>query len=208
MTAQFIEGIKLSERERSLLIEQMKKSGAADKRKHPRVVVEGSFALLCTMEFPGGSSAHFRVFPWDISKGGLAFFHRAYIYSGTKCTFTGNTIDGQPMSFKGDVVRCNHVAGTVHTVGVKLEMEIDPEVFVGEAAVNAVAAAQPQPPYQAEAEDCMKSIANHARELAKLAEGRAPVESIKKLLVALVQEVSNITPSTTPPTSSSSAHGH
>lgn len=187
MPAQYIEGIKLSERERAVLIDQMKKSGAADKRKHPRLVVEGGFSLLCLMEFPGGSSAQFRIYPWDISKGGLAFFHRAYIYQGTKCTFTGNTIDGQPTSFKGDVVRCSHVSGTVHTVGVKLEMEIDPEVFLGESGA---AGAAPAATGEKDA-DWWSHIATHAKELQKLADTHASAEVIKKQIVALVQEANN-----------------
>lgn len=193
MPAQYIEGIKLSERERSVLIEQMRKSGAADKRKHARQVVEGSFALLCTMEFPGGSSAQFRVYPWDISKGGLGFFHRAYIYQGTKCTFTGNTIDGQPTSFKGEVVRCSHVSGTVHTVGVKFEMELDPEVFLGDTTSGTPATSGGGGSVDKDS-DWWGHIAAHARELQKLAETRASSDAIKKQIVALVQEANNSSP--------------
>jgi hypothetical protein len=139
ITTKFIDAIQLSERERTSLVRTMEQAGTCERRKHPRVMVEGRFSICVQLEYPGGSSGNFRVQPWDLSRGGLGFFHRAYIHPGTRCTFTGNTIDGQPVSIKGEVVRCMHVAGMVHTVGCKFEMEIDPEIFVGENAAMTIA---------------------------------------------------------------------
>ena len=102
----YIEGMRLSERERTVLIELMKKSGVTDRRKSPRIVVEGNFSVLLTMDAPGGSTAYFKIYPWDLSRGGVGFFHRAFVYPGTRCTFIGRTFEGKPLTIKGEVVRC------------------------------------------------------------------------------------------------------
>lgn len=179
----YIEGMKLTERERAMLIELMKKTGIAERRRHPRLVVEGGLALLCTMDFPGGSSAHFRIYPWDISKSGLGFFHRAYLYPGTKCTFTGKTFDHQPFSIKGDVALCAHVSGNVHTVGVKLEFEIDPEMLLGESAMSTA------PTPTASPADVPKNwwaqIVADSEELCRLAREQADEEAIRKKIDGL-----------------------
>src|SRR6476659_6715790 len=93
--------------------------------------VEGIFSVLVTMESAGGSTTCFKIYPWDLSKNGLGFFHRAFVYPGTKGVFTGLTFCGQPFTIKGDVVRCTHVSGNVHAVGTKLESDVNPEDLLG-----------------------------------------------------------------------------
>lgn len=141
LAAGYSEGLRPTERERAALLRAMEKDKNFEKRKFPRMMLEGRFSVLLQLEYLGGSTGSFRVYPWDLSKGGLGFFHRAYVHPGTKCTINGAMSDGQPICMKGEVVRCEHVSGTVHTVGVKFEMEIDPEVFLGEGAF-----ATPTPP--------------------------------------------------------------
>lgn len=200
--ASFIEGMRLTERERAVLIELMKKTGIAERRRHPRLVIEGGLSLLCTMDFPGGSSARFRIYPWDISKSGIGFFHRAYLYPGTKCTFTGQTYDQQPFSIKGDVMACSHVSGSVHTVGVKLEFEIDPEMLLGETAASTAltpAASPADIPH-----DWWSQLALQSDELGKLARDRAGEELIRKK-VATINEVSAESPGSVKPDLASKA---
>lgn len=185
----YIEGMRLTERERAVLIELMKKTGIAERRRHPRMVIEGGLSFLCTMDFPGGSSAHFKIYPWDVSKSGLGFFHRAYLYPGTKCTFTGQTYDHQPFSVKGDVTTCSHVSGNVHTVGVKLEFEIDPEMLLGEAAASAAPTPSASPADVPK--DWWSQLALHSEDLARLARERAHEEVIRKKVTSLTDLVAS-----------------
>jgi hypothetical protein len=144
LAAGYTEGLRPSERERSALLRAMEKDKNFEKRRFPRTMLEGKFSILIVLEYLGGSAGYFRVYPWDLSRGGLGFFHRAFVHPGTKCTINGNTTDHQPISLKGEVVRCEHVAGTVHTVGIKFEMEIDPEIFLGEGAFGTPVPPPPQ----------------------------------------------------------------
>jgi hypothetical protein len=191
MAAEYLEGMRLTERERAFLVDQLRKAGAADRRKQPRSIAEGSLVLMLTMEYPGGSSAHFKVYPWDLTRHGLAFFHRAYVYPGTRCAFTADTFDHQPISFAGEVVACAHVSGSVHTVGVKFEMDIDPEVFLGEQAA-AMLAAQAPPPSPERAEDWLKTVGEIAAEIGRMAKEKSAPEPLRKRAMALVQHLSSV----------------
>ncbi len=183
-SGKYVEGMRLTERERSLLIEQMKKSGVSDRRKSPRAIVEGSFSVLLTMESPGGSATHFKIYPWDLAKGGVGFFHRSFVYPGTKCTFTGLTFAGQPFTVKGEVARCSHVSGNVHAVGTKLESEIDPDALLGANCGDGANLGVPR------VEDWWTRLGSLSADLAKLAREKAAPETIRKHIGAIAQHAS------------------
>lgn len=145
LTPGYSEGLRPTERERAALLRAMERDKNFEKRKFPRMMLEGKFSVLAQLEYLGGSTGSFRVYPWDLSNCGLGFFHRAYVHPGTKCTINGITTDGQPVTLKGEVARCEHVSGTVHTVGIKFEMDVDPEIFLGEGAFTPSTSSTPQP---------------------------------------------------------------
>jgi hypothetical protein len=209
--AKYMEGLRLPERDRAHMIEQIKKSGMADRRKSPRVVVEGSFSVLLTMDAPGGSTSHFRIYPWDLSRGGVGFFHRSFVYPGTRCTFAGLTFDGQPFSIKGEVVRCSHVSGNVHAVGTKLEAEIDPEQILGPLDAGVSGSAGDGSSVQ----DWWSKVGASAAAISKLAREKAPVDAIRKAGAVLAEHLAadpatpaNATPADAPAPAAKSAAGH
>ena len=175
ISSKYVEGLRLSERDRTALLEQMKKSGLADRRKSPRVVIEGTFSVLLTMEALGGSPCFFRIYPWDLSRGGLGYFHRSFVYPGTRCTFTGLTFDGEPFTIKGEVVRCAHVSGNVHAVGTKLDAEIEPEHFLGSGTYS-------NAPHVA---DWWSQTVTHAAAISKLGREHAPAEAVRRAAALL-----------------------
>ncbi len=182
ISAKYVDGLRPTERERAVLIELMKKSGVAERRKSPRIVIEGTFSVLLTMDAPGGSTTHFRIFPWDLSRGGVGFFHRSFVYPGTRCSFIGLTFDGEPFTIKGEVVRCSHVSGSVHAVGTKLDAEIDPERYLGSAAVGA-------PGDAGRGQDWWTQVVARAAALSKLGREKAPAETIRKAAELLTQHL-------------------
>jgi hypothetical protein len=179
ISSKYVEGLRLSERDRAILIEQMKKSGLADRRKSPRIVVEGTFSVLLTMEAIGGSPAFYRIYPWDLSRSGVGFFHRSFVYPGTRCSFTGLTFDGEPFTLKGDVVRCAHVSGNVHAVGTRLDAEIEPERFLGSSTPG-------DAPHVA---DWWSQAVTYAAIVSKLGREKAPVQAIRAAAAALSQHL-------------------
>lgn len=191
ISSKYVEGLRLSERDRTLLLDQMKKNGLADRRKSPRMVVEGTFSVLLTMEATGGSPSFFRIYPWELSRGSLGFFHRSFVYPGTRCSFTGLTFGGEPFTLKGEVVRCAHVSGNVHTVGAKLDAEIEPEHFLGGGGV---------PDGIVAAEDWWTQVVARAAAVSKLGREKAPADAIRAAAKALAQHLATDPATITVPT--------
>lgn len=86
--------------------------------------------IAMTVTHPGGSSATFNVACRNLSSGGLGVLHSAYVHKGTRCTVELPATDGQTVSVEGAVVRCVHVSGTIHEVGVQFSKPIDPKLFI------------------------------------------------------------------------------
>lgn len=64
----------------------------------------------------------------NLSAGGIGILHSSYVHAGTPCTVhiplpTGTNSDSLPV--RGKVVRCRHVRGTVHEVGIRFDEHID-----------------------------------------------------------------------------------
>jgi len=61
----------------------------------------------------------------NISRGGIAVLHRSFMYDGTRCELRlRHKLRGEtPLC--ATVVRCRHVRGCVHEIGMRFEREID-----------------------------------------------------------------------------------
>ena len=71
-----------------------------------------------------GSTTDYLVHPYNISEGGIGFLHGIFLYPGSRCTVHLKTPDNKRMSAPGVVVRCTHVSGKMHDVGVKFDEPI------------------------------------------------------------------------------------
>lgn len=116
----------------------------------------------------------------DLSASGLGLFHSSYLHPGTQAGATLKTTDGEAFRVTGRVTRCTHVRGPVHEVGIILDAEIDPTMFVGPSVASAVAAAK-EPDYALGA--------TLASELAELMERRAPGPEVMAKLAEIVRRV-------------------
>lgn len=116
--------------ERRAMTESGRMSRMAPRHKlvdHERIIVE-----------LGQSDATLRalVIPRDVSEGGVSFLHGVFVYSGTTCVTLLRTRDNETMLVPGKVVRCTHVAGRVHEVGVKFDHPIDVAPFLASHEKN------------------------------------------------------------------------
>jgi CheY-like chemotaxis protein len=80
----------------------------------------------------------------NLSAGGMAVLHSAYMHPGTKVSVQLNHHTQGPTQIPGVVKRCRHVTGKLHEVGIKFAqpielasfLEVDP--FKGQFSVEAV----------------------------------------------------------------------
>ena len=57
----------------------------------------------------------------DLSRGGVGFNHRQYLYPGTAVRVCFHTLPKRPV-IKGVVVNCRHMEGAMHRIGVRFEL--------------------------------------------------------------------------------------
>ena len=65
----------------------------------------------------------------NISSTGLAFLHGGFVHANTTCLAQLISTQGTWRNVKGQVIRCRHIAGNIHEVGVSFDMEIEPSEF-------------------------------------------------------------------------------
>lgn len=66
----------------------------------------------------------------NLSAGGVAILHRAFLHTGTSLDVALPKVNGDRTYVPGKVVRCQHLAGTVHEIGVKFEKPIEAKDYV------------------------------------------------------------------------------
>jgi|GEM_PF-344502 len=87
-------------------------------------------AITLELAQPAGGSLRMIVACRDLSAGGINLLHRAYVHTNTACTVrlphpTDGTIEAH-----GTIVRCQHIAGMVHELGVKFDTPIEIKEFL------------------------------------------------------------------------------
>jgi CheY-like chemotaxis protein/HPt (histidine-containing phosphotransfer) domain-containing protein len=87
-------------------------------------------AVSLSLSHPGGTCTTFMVACRNLSSGGMGLLHCAYVHTGTRCRVELRETSGKARAVEGAVVRCAHVKGTIHEVGVKFDAPIDPRSFI------------------------------------------------------------------------------
>ena len=110
-----------------------------ENRRSTRHSYRTKTGLVVTVYHPGGSIMRYAVAPRDLSTTGVGFLHGSYLHTGTNCVVSLPTLSSQWVNAVGQVVRCIHVQGKIHEIGVLFRDPIDTGQFV-------IAAAEQQEP--------------------------------------------------------------
>jgi len=73
---------------------------------------------------PGGSEIETRMACRNLSKGGVGLLHRSYLHTGNECVVTIPHPMKGDLFVKGKIVRCTHISGMVHEIGIIFDEEI------------------------------------------------------------------------------------
>lgn len=102
-----------------------KSGGGAAARRFMR----RSLRLACVplrVHREGGDAPAFPVACRNISCSGISVLHSAYIHPGTRCTaFLPHASGTGAVAARGEVVRCRHVRGMAHEVGICFDEPLD-----------------------------------------------------------------------------------
>lgn len=139
---QFVDTLRMSEKDQQGILDSLNGRGgdlqSNDNRSEDRLAYS-TRGVLVQMRHPGGSVATYMVRPRNLSRGGIAFLHGSFCYTGTACTLTLRTLENETARVRGKVVRCTLVQGSVHEVAVQFEEPIEVYQFVQAVRVGAAA---------------------------------------------------------------------
>lgn len=86
-------------------------------------------ALPMNIFHSDGSRSVIQVACRNISSGGIAVLHSSYMHVGSICEVILPRAGLSPVPVSGRVVRCRHVGGKVHEIGVKFNKPVEPRQF-------------------------------------------------------------------------------
>lgn len=120
--------IKLTPQETTELMDELDRTAAASGndqscRVHERFPLRAD-AVIVKVEPTGLPAKQFVVPIRNISEGGVAFLHNAMLHAGTRCTLYVLLEKGRSFKTSGRVVRCRHLQGMIHEVGLKFDSEV------------------------------------------------------------------------------------
>lgn len=130
-----IDSLRLSDWEREALLTQMNRQSSesygVELRQDERLPYQVGAGVVVKLHHPGGSTANYLVRPRNISQRGMGFLHGNFLYVGSRCSAQLHTrVAGTRITAEGKIVRCQHVRGHVHEVGMRFEQPIDVNLFV------------------------------------------------------------------------------
>lgn len=118
----YIDALRLTEREQGDILARLDAKSALfqgdNRRDGSRFRYQIPSGLIVEITHPGGTVTSYLVRPRDLSSRGMAFLHGAFVYPNSPCRLILRTIKGADAAIAGKVVRCQHVTGRAHEVGI------------------------------------------------------------------------------------------
>lgn len=103
--------------------------GQAEKRQNRRIRYWRK-RLAFRLHGPTGTPQPYAALPANISSGGMSLLHGFFVYTGTSCEVALEPIDGEITVIPGKVVRCRHLRGMTHELGIAFANRIRLPAYV------------------------------------------------------------------------------
>lgn len=82
------------------------------------------------MHQPGGATISLSYAARNISSEGLGILHNSYVHPNTRCIVFLKHRDGREVPIEASAVRCRHVKGLIHEVGIRFKAPINVRDFL------------------------------------------------------------------------------
>lgn len=130
------DSIKLNESDRRTLLDRLALHDAVSLdragREQKRLKVPSNITIEVVLTHPGGGEVHVRAVVKDVSKTGLGMLYGGFLHHGTRVAVRFIGDDRNALIVQGArVVRCVHVQGPVHDVGMKFDAEVPVDSLFG-----------------------------------------------------------------------------
>jgi len=87
---------------------------------------------------PGGNVRWVEVVAQNLSSGGMCFINLGYLHIGSRCELQLVTTDNAWVDVQATVVRCRHVAGLMHEVGLRFDHPVEEDLFVSRSLAASI----------------------------------------------------------------------
>lgn len=132
----YSDALRLTESEYCALVaaRQRSQQGRPDTRKnapiantriHRRVCVQGTSWLPVEFREAGGEIHRLKSYPLDLSGSGACLLADRFLHKQTTCVVTLHLADGELFQVTGKVIRCEHLQGRAHELGVEFDELLD-----------------------------------------------------------------------------------
>ncbi len=130
--------LRISQKEQGEILAELESRSpsrkSSERRGDERLRYVQRALLFVQVRHPGGTISNYLVRTRNLSKTGIGFLHGTFLYSGTPCTVSLRAADNKSFDVEGTVVRCSHVRGHIHDVGVRFVRPIRLRDFVPRGA--------------------------------------------------------------------------
>lgn len=128
-TDRIVDTLRISEREAAAILEAMNSAQhdlpMAELRDSDRLVCRPTKGVVVQIQHPGGSGGMFLVWPRNVSRTGMGFLHGNFIYPNTIVVVHLRRPNGPSARVTGKIMRCRHVSGVLHEIGVRFDQALD-----------------------------------------------------------------------------------
>lgn len=125
--------LRLSQTELHKLLDYIEQNKAEDRdpdREYVRWTFRTNIVHL-TVQHQSGSKVTLPVPTRNISRGGVSILHSAYIHANSPCTVQINLPGQEQQTIKGKIVRCSHLVGRIHEIGIAFDELISTKNMLG-----------------------------------------------------------------------------
>jgi len=178
-----VKGLHLSRQATDEILSRMDDAASryhgAENRREDRLPFRPVGGLGVRLIQGQGTHVDLLVVPRNISQNGLAFLHGNYVHLSNQCVVNLQNAYGEVREIRGVVVRCAHVSGQVHEVGVQFnEPLLDANDFISSEAAPEESATPAPPPVQLSGKVLYVEDSSADRELASFMLTKRGVELI------------------------------
>ena len=130
--------LRLGQRELKAILKQLEQDDK-DKGSPDREFVRWSYqveAVSLVIEHGSGNTVTLPVATRNISRGGISVLHSAFVYTDTPVSIILKSPGGAPLTVGGVVMRCSHLTGRIHEIGIKFDEQISTKDLLGHDPLN------------------------------------------------------------------------